>query len=462
MKNIWILTEERPKKNVLREILHKFSKDNNISVFIDTLRIIPIVKGEMFTFTYEVIGFSCSKVDKVYIKTVSGYSSFVDFLLFFQENEPTITDTPLYAIEETKTDDKESRNTGVYQRCAKFIFIENFYPSIKKIMLYNLQVSQKEDPTETYIFGTRLLLTLNIEIIGKKLDPNIFVPFKTIEELIRFKNSMRKPPKGNIPILIRKDNNAIQISGRLVKDNRLGHDPNIGALTMISAVLRKLGWKDSIEIIEHGLLQEHVTNKNNKFILLANMLNIQLRDLQIPIPEKPAKYWRYDLSGEKIGTIFIHLAVENFTHGKSIFENHAGCEKGYFYPLSGEPIPLSKYKNQALYKAGDKTQIIEIPDLILEDDQRKVMINIEGEKYINRQAGILQIATFDYIEEKYIKRYYPGFKFIRTVVLYGGTETHIVEVKVGFLLNENGEMILGIEAPLLFREAITNLLDYWK
>ena len=32
---------------------------------------------------------------------------------------------PIYAIEETKTDDKESRNTGVYQRCSKFIFISS-------------------------------------------------------------------------------------------------------------------------------------------------------------------------------------------------------------------------------------------------------------------------------------------------------------------------------------------------
>jgi hypothetical protein len=81
------------------------------------------------------------------------------------------------------------------QRCSKFVFIENYYPRTRKIMLYNLQVEQKEKPTETYIFGTRLLLTLGVEILGKKLDKNIFATFKTIDEIIDFKANMRKTPQ---------------------------------------------------------------------------------------------------------------------------------------------------------------------------------------------------------------------------------------------------------------------------
>jgi hypothetical protein len=156
------------------------------------------------------------------------------------------------------------------------------------------------------------------------------------------------------------------------------------------------------------------------------------------------------------------LVVEEFSQGYSIFENHAGCEKGYFFPLSGEPIPLEKYKNRALYKAGDKKQIIEIPDLILLDKKEKEIINIEGEKYVNRNAGILQIKTFDFIEKIYIKKNYPKYKIIRTVVLFGSEETSIVEIEVGFLLNKNGQLILSVKAPKLFQEAIKNLLDFWK
>ncbi|MDR3273590.1 MAG: hypothetical protein LBT29_08935 [Flavobacteriaceae bacterium] len=460
-KNLWFLTEERSKKEVIATIFQKFAKDNGFAIFIDTIRILPILSKGKFTFTYEVTGFRCNQVEKVFVKTVSGNSSFTDFLIFYQEKEPTSKDTPIYAIEETKTDDKESRNTGVYQRCSKFVFIENYYPKTKKIMLYNLQVEQKEKPTETYIFGTRLLLTLGVEILGKKLDGKIFVPFKTIDEIIDFKNNMRKAPAGNVPILLKKMEGKIQISGRLYKSGGLSHDPNIGALSIISAVLRKLGWKDKIEITQHGLEQNNV-GATNKFVQIANKLDISLEKLILPKAAMNANYWKYDIEGEKLGTIFIHLVVENFANGMSIFENHAGCEKGYFITAKGEPIPLAKYTDRVKYKAGDKSQIINIPDLVLIDLSNKIIIDIEGKKYQFRNNGIKELAGYDAFDKIYNKPNYPNYKITRTVVLYGSQEGKIVEIEIGFLLNENGKLILGVKAPKLFQEAIRNLLDFWK
>jgi hypothetical protein len=460
-KNLWLLTEERPKNEVIRTIFEKFARDREIGVFVDTIRILPILENGKFTFTYEVTGFKCNIVNRVYIKTVSGNSSFTDFLIFYQDDEPSIKDIPIYAIEETKTDDKESRNTGVFQRCSKFVFIENYYQGVKNIMLYNLQIVQKEVPTATYIFGTRLLLTLGVEILGKKLDYNIFKPFSSVDEVIAAKNAMRRPPAGNVAILLKKFVDKIEVSGRLYKSGSLSHDPNIGALSIISAVLRKLGWTKDIVITLHGLSQNHVGNRN-KFILIANKLNIKLNGLIVPKADLHIDYWRYDLEGEKLGTIFIHLVVENFTNGYSIFENHAGSEKGYFIPLEGEPIPLEKYKDRLKYKAGDKDQIVHIPDLILIDFDRSEVINIEGKKYVFRQDGIDELGNYDYIENNYIKKHYPKFDILRTVVLYGSKEEKLIEVEIGFLLNANGKLILGIKAPYLFHQAIKNLLDFWK
>lgn len=459
--NLWFLTEERPKKDVLITIFQKFARDYGFTGFIDTIRILPILEGNKFTFTYEVTGFRCNKVDKVFVKTISGNSSFTDFLVFYQQNEPTLQDTPIYAIEETKTDDKESRNTGVYQRCSKFVFIENYYPGIKKVMLYNLQIEQKVTPTATYIFGTKLLLTLGVEILGKKLDETIFQPFKTIDEIIDFKSKMRKAPKGNVPILLTKSDNKIQISGRLFKSGSLSHDPNIGALSLISAVLRKLGWANQIEITEHGLEQIHV-GKTNKFIQIANTVDILLQNLIVPESTLNPNYWKYEKEGEKLGTIFIHLVVENFTQGYSIFENHAGSEKGYFITKEGNAIPLAKYKDRAKYKAGNKEEIIHIPDLILIDFGRSEVINVEGKKYKFRHNGIQELNNYDFIEENYILKYYPEFNIIRTVVLYGSKEEELIEIEIGFLLNEKGHLILGIKPPELFKEAIKNLLDFWN
>lgn len=458
-KNLWILTEERPKKVVLQSIFEYFAKDQQCGFFGDTLRIIPILnENKCFEFTYEVIGFTCKKVQHVYIKTVSGTSSFVDFLIYYQDNEPTPADVPLYAIEETKTDDSESRNTGVYQRCSKFVFIENYFPKTKKIMLYALQIKQKVKPTETYIFGTRLLLTLGVEILGKTLDADIFKPFTSIEDIIDFKANMRQPPKGNVPILLYKSNDKIQISGRLFKSGSLSHDPNIGALSIIAATLRKLKWDKRIEITQHGLQQKHVSEKN-KFVFIANMLGIDLEGLEVHKAKTPQNYWRYDIEGEKLGTIFIHIVVENFTESYSIFENHAGCEKGYFQTSQGKCIPLAKYADRKAYKDGDKSQIVFIPDLVLLDDKTKEIITIEGKKYKNKKQGIAELNNYDSFDKLYLKKYYPNHKIVRTVVLYGSTNTQVLEKEVGFLLKKNGEMVLNKKAPSLFAKAIKDLLD---
>ncbi|MDR3257076.1 MAG: hypothetical protein LBT18_05520 [Endomicrobium sp.] len=357
--NLWILTEERPKIEVLKQILNKFGVDKGFAAFLDNLCILPVLENGKFSFTYELIGFRCNKVDKIFIKTVSSphRASFVDFLIFFQDEEPTIKDTPIYAIEETKTDDSESRNTGAYQRCSKFVLLKYYYTNVKMIMLYNLQIEQKEKPTQTNIFGTKLLLTFGVEILGKELDEDIFTPFASIKEIIDFKRQMRTAPKGNVPITIKQNSDNIEISGRLIKADSLSHDPNIGALSIISAILRKLGWKKNLIITKHGLKQKHL-KESNKFILIANKLNIALKGLTLPKAELKTNYWHYDKEGEKLGTIFIHTVVESFTKGYSVFENHAGSEKGYFITAKGEHIPLAKYENKEKYKAGDKSKII--------------------------------------------------------------------------------------------------------
>ncbi|MBR3353466.1 hypothetical protein IKG49_02645 [Candidatus Saccharibacteria bacterium] len=461
-KNLWILTEEHPKNEVIEQILMEFAGASGYSAIVDRIRVLPILKNGLFSFIYEVTGFNCSKIKHIYIKSVSGYSSFVDFLLFHQDEEPNPkTDIPSYAIEETKTDDSESRNTGVYQRCSKFVYISKYYPNIRRIMLYNLGISQKEEPTETYIFGTRMLITIGVRIMGKVLNDKVFKPFASIDELIAFKNSMRRPPAGNVPIEIVKGQNTIFISGRLVKSGSLSHDPNIGALSIISATLRKLGWEGRIMITKHGLEQKHL-KPGNKFIQIANMLHLELEGLEIPIAKNHEDYWYYDRNGEKLGTIFVHVVVESFTNGYSIYENHAGCERGYFISSSGEKITIEKYSDRDLYKMGDKTKRISIPDLVLLDFDRREIINIEGKKYENKQKGIEELGNYDDIENSYIRKYYPGYKITRTVVLYGSKEEKIIELEVCFLLNEDGKMILGIRAPQLIKDALERLIDYWR
>lgn len=462
MKNLWILTEERPKKEVIIAIIKKFAEDQDMEdPFIDQLRVLPILKNNRFTFRYRVEGVFCQDVSEILLEIVSGTSSFVDFLVFYQDERPSNSDQPIYAIEETKTSDKDSRNTGVYQRGTKFVFIRFFYPNIKKIMLYNLSRGQAADPSDTSIFGTRLLMNLGVEILGKQLDPILFQPFERPDEIIQFKSNMKPPPGGNVPIQIEKSAGQISISGRLYKSGYLAHDPNIGALTLISQALRNLGWMDEIVITQHGLSQDNI-RKNNKFVQIANEIGIQLDGLTVPNTELPVNYWKYETQSEKLATIFLHLVVEEFTQGRSIFDNHAGCERGDFKKIQEQAadfIVLEKYEDEEAYKAGDKSKRLHLPDLVLFDRQRSEIINIEGKKFENRKSGIKQLEKYDAIERKHIQQHYSWCEIIRTVVIYGSQQRKITEPEISFLLNKHGELVFGQKPPRLFVEAIDNLLS---
>jgi hypothetical protein len=462
-ETIWILTEERPKKQVIIKILEKLFKEKSIAAFFDTVRIIPILDDKgFFQSKYEILGVTSPAINGIYLRVVSGSSSFVDYLVYVQDDEPDPGQRPLYAIEETKTDDSESRNTGVYQRATKFVYVEVFYPGIDKAMLYNFQVAQAASSTETNIFGSRCLKTLGVQFIGKEEVDAAKEPFLSVEELIEAKARMALPPESNVPILINKvSNDLITVSGRLIKDGRLAHDPNVGALSLIVATLRRLGWEKRIMITRHGLSQSMIT-ASHKFIQIANHHSIELEGLTVPQAHFPIDYWNFESSGEKIGTIFTHLLVEEFSKGFSIYENHAGCERGYFYTNSGEALTVSKRMIDEKGEMPKEAEKIALPDLVLIDLERLEVLNIEGEKSVNVLKGIEQLSTFDNFENVYIEKYYPEYQILRSVVLFGGTSESIEHVEVSLLLTSTGKVILGLKAPQLFIDSVKNLGDYWK
>ena len=134
MENLWLLTEERPKPSVVKQIMEMYCKDFNDTLTInEDIKIRPLIENGYFKFVYIVENMSVQKAKNIYIKTVSGSSSFLDFLLFKQIEEPSegsSSDNLIMAIEETKTSDDESRNTGVYQRGSKFVYITPYYLSL--------------------------------------------------------------------------------------------------------------------------------------------------------------------------------------------------------------------------------------------------------------------------------------------------------------------------------------------
>jgi hypothetical protein len=48
------------------------------------------------------------------------------------------------------------------------------------------------------------------------------------------------------------------------------------------------------------------------------------------------------------------------------------------------------------------------------------------------------------------------------VVLYGGTDEVIEKIEVSLLVNNQGKILLGVEAPGIFTDTITNLISFWQ
>lgn len=453
MDNLWLLTEERPKPSVINQIVEMYCQDFKDRITMqEGTKIKPVIIDGFFKFVYKVEGLAVEGAEEILIKTVSGSSSFLDFLLFKQATAPmegNPDDNLIMAIEETKTSDDESRNTGVYQRGSKFVYITPYYQNVKLYMLYNEELEAREEkkPSGTSIFGTNILLTLGVTVVGKDMS-RWFKPFRSLDELIRFKADMRKPPAGNVPITITKYDDRIEVSGRLAKPadaGNIGHDPNIGALSMISACIRKLGWDKDIVVTRHGVTQSYVdhTRGKNKFLYICNILGMQLDGIRMPNHVVlPDLYWHYEKKSEKMADILLH--VQTMYHGMyCVYENHAGCERGYFRTKTGRLVALPKKdcNGNNLY----------LPDVVLYDEVTKFILLVEGKMLSTLQLGIKELKNYDSIEQEYIYPEYDNVTIRRCVSIFGGNCVSIPHEKVLFYLADNGHILINKNAPECIR-----------
>ena len=427
---IWILTEERPKIDVVQAILKKLQDDKNIEICFDNLKLLPLFVKSVFQFKYLVEGIDIQTT----IMIVEGNNgSFLDHLVFYQDSKPDEDSVPVYVIEETKTTSSESRNVAVYQRLTKFVFVDMFekMKDSKKIMLYNLRTSYNTIPS-TVKFGMRVIKSLEVEVIGYDLaDVTDFPKFRNLDDLMVSKNAIATRRTDNVSITINKiDTNTVRITGKLEKSGRLGHDPNIGIITGISKLITLLDPQiKKIIIGNHGLSKNGI-GRTNKFLKIANELGIELEGIRIPKTVVDNMYWRYSNSGEKIASIMFHLILEYY-NVSVIYENHAGCEQGYF-----------TYPDQSLEPIKKKTSK---PDIIFK--HKKTIYLIEAEKSENvfkDGMGISQLDKFNSVESEYCSKY-EGYSFERYVIGYGDkiSQERLDNKKILFQLRTDGTIMFS-------------------
>lgn len=440
---LWIMTEEYPTPRVLKHLFtylsNKFPHINVQKSADATWRIIPQVSEGKFTFRYHIDGVSVGN-QPVEIQIVSGTSSFVDYLFFWQELEPVPgASDPILLVEVTKTDDQESRNTGINQRGTKFVNARSVYPKSKLLMHFDISVLQKKKKTPTHVFGRKLFATLGVDVTGVEGDN--YTPFTSIDEIINAKNAIAVPRNG-VPNTVSwqdEDKTGIVISSRLIKNGTLSHDPNIGFVSLLSGAIRALGFKGRITVENHGLPENYLIRHNNKFNHMCVLNDVKVSNVRNE--DSPyaglGVYWQTGSSQEKHASMLAH-AISMLAQHEVLYANHGGTERGYYIPVNDSvPVVIPKVLPGTAIK-------IAIPDVVLLCHDTKTILVGEGKKYTTRKQGVVELDEFDAFET-YLQKDFPDHTLTRCLTLMGGgTLSNSEQALLLLQLSEDGTVGLGV------------------
>lgn len=462
-KNLYILTEESISITEIKKIVNETSKECSLGVvFTEQVRVIPKIQNNVFIHEYELKGFQSIKIDKVLIFGVDSFSEakernpFVDYLVYLQEHKPNPKDlfkNCIFAIEATKTNTYDSRNTAMGQRAGKFVhlnyFLEN-QESETKLIMYKTHPQAAKDHRSVE-FVSRCLSDLPVKVDFWEDPPKIYQPFNNIGDMIAEKNAIseKNTRLNDVPLKITTSgsspNITYELHGRLAKPGltgaaacrwtgKPGHDPNKGALALHAKKIRDFGFKGKIEVINHDLDPKKAHTWGCKLIKFATYLNFSLQGCQINPKNFLPTYYRYLTSdNEKIASILAQVMLIN-KGMKTIFENHGGCEKSF---IDTDCINQKKsHKNRYITfpKTYSNTNR-KIPDLIMCDDMNKIIYLYEGKKASTKAHGLAEIKKYEDLEKDILSKHYPNFSFERRLIIEGGKKDN--DPIVSFQLDEN-------------------------
>ena len=438
--NLWILTEESINIVEIEKIIKETNNKCNLSISISQLKITPEIQKNCFKHRYFVEGFHSKKIKKVYIKSIQPESinPFVDFLVFLQEDEPDPEKNfknCIFAIEATKTNTYDSRNTALGQRASKFVHLSFYLETMKYSTTPVMYKTHPQAPKDhdSVVFIGRLLNHLPNKTKFWGSQTKSYAKFNTIKELITEKNKISATNKrvNDTPLTMKYNKKDIHIAGKLANPGSSGsasagytgkikHDPNEGQLAIIAKSIRTLGHKDKIIICDHDLLPSEVKDAKNKFIKFANYIDFSLKNCKVKKVVFNKNYFKYLISSqEKIASILAQVILTN-KGMKTIFENHGGCEKS-FIDTNVFQVKGSKKKERYIRLEKDYSSTLrKIPDLIMADQEKKIIYLYEGKKSTTKQAGLKEILLYEDLEKNILKKHYSEFTFERKLIIEGG------------------------------------------
>jgi len=374
-----IFTEENPQEQEICTGLQILGYD------VKTCTITPSYENNKFKGEFNVqtvpININCI------IILFKGTTGSVDYM-FFEEGKNALF------MESTKTSDKDSRNSAIYQRLIKFPVAKIYYPNANYVMFYSEEPSFVSD---TGKFGIKLFATIGVDIYtpNKKLDAS---PFTSIDDLIMAKNNM-KQKAGNASVRITKSESLVTISGRLDKTNgRMDNDPNIGLICGMIVAMNSLDKTLTFRITDHRLDISKI-QMNNKFWYSIMNINVEIDGFVKQKCEYPLTYYKEVKTGEKISTILFQHQTGLLT----IFHNHAGCQRASLIGKDGKHYPIPKTTT--------------MPDLVQCDNDKRIIYVTEGKnssKIKNAEEQLKNLTEF----ESLIKLHYPEHTILKGLCLF--------------------------------------------
>ena len=367
--------------------------------------------------------------------------SFVDYLAFLvEEGIPLQKHIPIAAVELTKNGFSESGNM-TDQRAAKFYNIKRLYPEID--CYYFLDSEKNSNPKGNPLRALRRMKTCGIQtIIQAKSRPYEFMcePYKDIKELVYDTQTHRTVSNS---LYYSFDNKALIIETNLSKGGEMTHDPNIGWLSSILWTLRILKNKREVLISKTGLDPASLwfsfrNTPGNKLVKLVydvcgyypiNFFGLQDGPIQ-PQERFLDSYWQYTSTGEKCGSILLEIDLQRLGW-KTLFTNHAGCEKSF---LSGKRGDL---------RALPKSTEFGLPDLIMLNPTGELCF-IEAETSKNMSKGLKQVRAkkFKNLIDWVKKECYNNFSYQVFVSTFGEDNTGHKNV-VASVKKETGNVIIN-------------------
>ena len=398
MTTITILTEENPQIHEVNFIL------SFLHIPAKVTAIIANIKNLCWDGSFRVM--SNNPAVNVILRLVKGHGSFVDYIVYDHINPNEVTSVPILLMESTKTNDSESRNTGINQRFTKFAVARHRFPSTPCVLFFN---AEHTPTTSTSALGRRLLTTFNVrafDITGKDLLSDA-PAFTTIDELMLTKNSM-KEKAGNVSVKITLTApHQYSISAKLSKgdDKSICNDPSKGFITGIACAIHSLDPSALFIITEHGVdLTKLRAKPTEKFWYANNVYDLRLAGSSISSLgiKSPSVYWTFETETEKASTILFQNFME-VREKRIVYHNHSSSARSFFLDSAGKPHAVPKG--------------ITIPDLVFINEALKQIYICEGKIKKDIQKGVEQLDNLEKFIE-YVLKHYPGYAIERGLCLY--------------------------------------------